>query len=357
MRSTSGPRRGLGGIFALLFVLLPALSAGAGIEGPARPGEIERLAAAVRARDALESGADLMWIGLFGGTSPAEPDLTQRLPLARLAAPLAILVLSGLTWTTLPLARGRFVAALACVALAALPPVRCDGHVLRPELAVSVFGALGLLLLVGLPQRLRAARRETPGRAWTVNLLLGLAVGTAIGLAVAAGPTYGVLLFVAPLVAGIGALRDGRAFLRVVRRFRGLVLPFRAVTLRTLPYVWPAFASFCAALLFLSGSRSIPATMGDQPLLPDSFLAGFPLLLLAVIGAARMATRVAVDIARRRRVEGRTVVAISTAVLIGHRLVRGTAVDALPAAAGLSVLCAEGGFVLVRALTARLAKG
>ena len=354
MNGPAARRRAVVVALTLCVVLLPTLVAGASIAQPARVGELDRLAAAVLSRDAMESGPDLLWLGMFAGDSAEPAALQERLAVARFAALLGIFALSGLLWVTVAIARGRMQAAFTCLAFAACPAVWGDGAVLRPEIAATVFANLGLLLLVNLPERMVAGRREHALRAWTSILLLSLAIGTSIGLAVASGPAYGGWLFVPALATFLVVVREGRTLLAAIRRFRALVLPFRAVALRLLPWVVASFAALVATLLLLPESRKLLPTLGDLPLLGSSAWTGIPLLALAVLGGGRLFLRVAVDTGRRRRIDARALLAVYVTVLTVQHLARGDVLDALPATGALAILVAEGVFLLAWQGAARL---
>ncbi len=347
-------RRLVGVAITLLCVALPALFAGATIDGPAREGELGRLAAAITERDLAEAHVDALWLGWLAGDDPSPTAVAARLPLARLAAVAGILVTSALLWVTVTIARGRVHALLACGAFAVLPAVAVDGAVLRPELPTTVFAALAVLLLVNLPERLRVARcRRRVADLVSVGLL-GVAVATAIGLAVAAAPAYGSCLFVPALATLAVIQRDGLALLRVLRRFRGLILPFRAVTLRLLPWAIPSFGALVATTLLLPDGRESLPTLGLRGLLGDSAALAIPLLLLAALGATRLLLRIGLSLSRGGRLDARIVLGLAIAAPLVQRIARGAELDALPFAPALAVLVAEGAWLGVLFGAARL---
>lgn len=346
-------RSAVAAVLTLLAVVLPALSAGASIDDPARAGEVERIAAAITATAGDRPGPDALWLASLAGDDPAHDAVRERLAVARLAAVAAVLAMSALTWLCVAVVRGRMAALLACLLLALAPPIARDGCVLRGELACAVFAGLGVLLLALLPARARRARRPGVHGAAVLLALHSVAAGTAFGIAVASAPAFGAWLFVPAVVMLAAVIEDGAALVRVLRRFRGLVLPFRAFALRLAPYVSVTFVALAVTALVLDRSPAVPPAEGLAPLTGDPLLGRLLWWSAALLGAGRLLLRLCV--VATRRVDATLVLATSCAVPLLHRLARGDVLDALPAAPALAVLVAECLGLVVFVAAARLA--
>jgi hypothetical protein len=110
------------------------------------------------------------------------------------------------------------------------------------------------------------------------------------------------------LAAALGA---ARAFVRVLRRFRGLVLPFQAVALRIAPYVVTTLASFAAALLTLERTLTTESQPAQDALLPEAPLLRGLWLALAVLGALRLGYVLAFSRRRAAQPDARALLAIA----------------------------------------------
>lgn len=354
MIGSRGGRSVVAAVITLLAVLLPALRAGAAIDGVPRDGELARVGAAIVAVQGPSPGPDALLLALFAGDDPTPDAVQRRLPVARLAAVLAVFVCSAGLWLAVSVALGRMHALMACVAYAFAEPIAADGFVLRGELACAAFAALATLLLVLVPARVRQARRRRGVMAWSGIALHAVAAGTALGLAVASAPGFGVWVFLPGLAMLAAALGAARAFVRVLRRFRGLVLPFQAVALRIAPYVVTTLASFAAALLTLERTLATESQPAQDALLPAAPLLRGLWLALAVLGALRLGYVLAFSRRRAAQPDARALLAIAVAVPLAQRLARGGGLDAMPATAALAVLVGEGVWLLAFAAAARL---
>ena len=177
-QATSYPtvRKLTGLAVVLLAISLPALCAFTAIDAPMRPSESHRVAAAL-----LGEGSDLSEVGrLFYGAALRESDVevwrTQPARIvvrARLSGMLVLFVISGLVYLILAQVRGRATGVAGSLSLATLAPVAGVGFVLRPEQLATMFGLLGVALLVGLPMHLRSGRyRPLWGHALPAGLTL-----------------------------------------------------------------------------------------------------------------------------------------------------------------------------------------
>ena len=334
----------------LLFLLLPALVAGARLDSPARPGELRRIEEALDPSAATNSPVARMYYGM---TLPAEPagDATQSLALARRAQLLGVLGLSFLLYLSVRMVRSRLVAIAACLALAVLPPVFADGYVLRPETPAALFALLAVLLLQGLPHMARS--RHRPRHLGLLSQLATMSsVGICLALAVSALTTYTVYLLLPTATLFLAVLTWVLRLPRVARH-RGLArMPVRAFALRLGPWVGTAFFTlFFSWLIFSSelGPSSVPhvSTATTAGIYPEPLFVRLPTVVLTVLGALSLVLRTGVDLGRTARLSPASVLLVFAAIVLVDRLLHGEGVDGLPAALALAVLIAEGLRVVV----------
>ena len=338
-------RRILSAVVSLLAVLLPALAAGSGIDAAPRASEVTLLGVAADDPNGLDGGpASLFARAMLDPDAAADPSLLpDAVPAARLSSMLAIFACSGLLYVAVALSRGRAVAMLSCIGLALLPPVALEGSILRAELPCTVFGLLALLMLIGLPEALRARRRRRRIHAAASLVAIGLAVAIADALAVATMPHYGVYLLVPAgcLLLVVGG--ETSRFFAVLRRFRLLVLPFRAFTRRLWPWVVPPLAGILFSLWLLRSTSGpeLPTRM-QFGLLPESWPLLAIVVSLAVVGLVVRGVALLTDLLRGRSVTAATVLAVHGTVLLGQRFGMSATDDALPAAPALALWIGEG---------------
>ena len=350
--------RGLAGAaLTLLCVLLPALVGGIRIDAPARPGETERLVAAMQATDSRAPGSRPAHL-YYTAALPAERDDTEPdLARARLASVGGLFVISGLLYMLLTLARRRSTGLLACLSLAALPPVWADGAVLRPEVPAAVFGGLAMVLLAGFPRQAAPRRgRRAAVSGWGAALAAMAAIGACIGLAAACVPASALLLLVpgGAMLLVVGAL--GLAAPRVLRRLPLPSVPVVAMQRRLLPWVLLSVVNLVMALLILDRYvvGEVDPTVAEGGLLPDSWLAAAPLLVLAALGGGRLLLGVALRFDRSRKVSPDVLILLYVGVLLGQRVLGDRSTDALMAAPAFSILIAEGLSVLLVVVVGKL---
>lgn len=351
-RTTSRPwqRQFAGQSLVLVVALLPALVAGVGIARAAAPGEWERLAAALTG--ARPIAASLVADGFLLATVPAGapvplPDSVAAEALlgsARIGQVLGIVALSFLGYLAMMLAGGRARSLLAVAWLAVLPPIAGEGHVLRPETPSVVFGLLALLLLQCVSGVQRPA--STARARATVTFLLCATAAVAIGFAVAALPSAGILLL---LPGGASIMATALLVLRLLRALRQrsiAVLPIRAGAARLWPWVLASMASLLATVLLLDIAVRAPEALSPTGsgcgLLPALPVLRYPLSLLAVLGAARLLLRTGQRLGRRGRLGADFLLLLYCASLLAQRVLRPTDDDALPAALPMALLLAEG---------------
>ena len=164
-QSTAYPvlRKVAGVAVTLLAISLPALWAFTAIDAPAHPSESRRVEAAL-----FPAGSQLSEVGrLFYGAALTAADAADwpknqaRIVVrARLSGMLALFVISALVYLVLAQVRGRATGVVGSLSLTFLLPVVGDSFVLRPEQAATMFGLLGVALLVGLPVYLKYGRRR-----------------------------------------------------------------------------------------------------------------------------------------------------------------------------------------------------
>ena len=167
--------------------------------------------------------------------------------------------------------RARSIAVLACLALAALPPVWSDGYVLRPETPAALFGSLSVLLLQGLPVMARSRHHERLGRG-LYQLALMCAVGIALGLAVSALNSYTIYLLLPSAMLFLALVVLILRFGRLMRRRGFARLPVRSFALGLLPWVGAAFFTLLFSWMRLASeigppSTPQPGTVADEGLL------------------------------------------------------------------------------------------
>lgn len=348
-----GRHRAVAAVVTMLFLLLPALVGGVGIDSPPRPGEQARLLAALhpQAPATRSLPADSYYLAAVSDAEVA-PASAQALGRARLASVFGLLAISGLGYFAISMGRGRATGLLSCAGLACLPPVVVDGAVLRPEVPASVFGLLSLLLLVGFPAAIPTARTRRAFGRWARLLLLAAAVGVTLGLAVTCLPATGIELLVPGgllvLVVGLHLVRMTRLWHR-----RGVWrLPLAALTHRLLPWALLCVIVILAVLMLLRTAvegepADLQASLADVGLLPAALPARLAILGLAAIGALRLLLALGLRFGRRRRIEPGTVLGIYAAVMLMQRVFTVAPVDALPAAVALALLTAEGVMVVL----------
>lgn len=339
-------RRLTAAVVTLLFVWLPALVGGAGIDGAPRDGELIRLQVALSQDNAVgvrSRPAEMYYaVALPSDSAGIEPE--SLLARARLANVAALFAVGGLLYLLLAVARRRSTGLLACLALAALPPVWQAGAVLRPEVPAAVFGSLALLLLAGFAQQVRHRPGESPVLYWLVLLVAMAAIGSLIGLAAACVPSAALILLVpgGAMLLVVGTL--GLATPRLLRRMPWQRVPVTAMQRRMLPWVALCVVILLATLLTLD--RCVTgepiATATAVGLLPATPLGWLPLAVLAGLGGIRLLLGVGLRLDRLRRISPDTLIVIYAGVLLGQRAFGDRSVDALLAAPALAILVAEG---------------
>ncbi len=207
-----------------------------------------------------------------------------------------------------------------------------------------VFGLLALLLLQCIPVVQRPASTAR-ARSLVMVLLAGTAA-MAIGFAVAALPTAGILLLVPGCAAMMATAQLGLRLLRALRQRRHSFVPMRAAAARLWPWVWAAIATLFASILLLNVAAREPERLEPTPsalgVLPSSPWLGYPLAVLATLGATRLLLRTGQRLGRRGRLGSDFLLLLYCAVLLAQRLLRSPGDDALPAALPMALLLAEG---------------
>ena len=354
-QSTTYPtlRKLAGMAVVLLAISLPALWAFAAIDAPVRPSESRRVEAAL-----LPGGSDLSEVGrLFYGAALHEADAVGWpkekagvMARARLSGMLALFVISGLVYLVLAQVRGRATGVAGSLSLATLTPVAGDGFVLRPEQAATMFGLLGVALLVGLPVYLRSGRRRGVP-----------AVGLVFGFALAVHQPAWIYLAVPALTLLVSVL--ALAFL-LPRATRGRPIahwPLRAAARRYAPWMWVVLVCSLMSWLVLVQLEGQPERWSPVPepragLLPAQWWWSGPLIGCALLGAARMGYGVSLRLQRLRRVRPETVLFLYVAPLLMQYFLSVGTHDQLPAAVALACLMGDGLMAAVVLLTGRLAR-
>jgi hypothetical protein len=351
------PARGLRPLVVLaiagLFVLLPALVAGASIDQPVRAAEQARLEPPPGAPRSIP--AELFYRSMLPDPPPAQREQSSLAVFrARLASVGAIAAIALATFLLVGIARSRVTGLLACAALALLPPVAIEGALLRPEPAAVLAGLVGVLLLAALAQvQLRA------GAGWRRALPFLFAASVAFGFAATILPSAGLFLLV-PLGVFCLAFLLGASRLRRLLRRRPLErLQIRGWSCRQL--VWLAAVLGAGGATWLFQSRyvhgdllALAPSVSELGLLPEPIVARAPLLLLALLGAASLARALLRRLLRRRRVDPLGVLVLFVAVVVLRDGLTREPIDRLAGAVGVAILVAEGGLLLLRLAIGRL---
>jgi len=342
----SAGRRVTSAVVTVLVLLLPALVGGVGIDAPAGDMELRRLEAALGVGgDAAGRSwpADLYYTAAVPGRPEAGAS-AGLLHQARLASVGGLVVVSGMVYLLLAMARRRSTGLLACMALAALPPVWQMGAELRPSVPAAAFAGMAMLLLAGFPQQVRHRPGERRLTRWAGLLAAMAAIGCLVGLAAACASSATVLMLVpgGAMLLVVGAL--WMAIPRLLRRVALPRIPLSAMHWRMAPWV-----ALCAVnLVVVSWTLDACLVGGAAPagtpsgLLPDRPEAWIPLVCLAAVGGGRLLVGVGIRLDHLRRISPDTVIVIYAAVMLGQRAVGDAAGGALVAAPALAILVAEG---------------
>lgn len=357
MTGGNGVRRLLGAGLILVFVLLPVLLAGQRIAEPAAPGEFRRVLAGAAGPEV--DSPDTVLARLFYGSAiadqapPADADGEQRLlTQARLAQLGSLAAITMLGYLVVMLAFGRSRALLTCLFLLCLPPIAGEGHVLRPEAPAALFGGLQVLLMQGIPSLQRASARRGPWRRRIVLLAMATMAALASSLAVAAFPAAGLYLLVGGAAMTAAGVQLGHRLIRTMLRRKWPVLPLHAITRRLWPWVVVGAASLVVAMVLAKASYrghadDLLPTATSALLLPASPWLRWPLQVLLGVGSVALVCRVGLRFGRRGRLGPEFVLALSCAVLLLHRGLRGDGTDALMACVPMAFVLAEGAVAMV----------
>lgn len=346
----------------LLFLLLPVLVAGLRLTAPAAPGEVARLERAAAGRPAPGRDQDGEVARKFfraaaglAPTVPSEPAAQQAFVVRARIGQLAVLLAASLAlYLVVLLAFGRLQAVLACAALAVVPAVAVEGHVLRPETPGLLFTTVGVLLLQCLAQEpRRASARARRSHGWS---RAGLAVCAmlATSLGVAAVPTTGAPLLVPGFVLTIAAATAVLRLGPIARRSGIARLPLRAVNRRLLPWTALALATPAVALGVLNANvkgspDALAATGGAVGWLPCAPALAIVFVVVFALGALAALLQVGGPLRRHGRVTPGLVLLVACAVPLAAGLGAPPGTDRLPLAAATAVLLAQGVFAIALA--------
>lgn len=342
------------GVFCatLLCLILPALVAGSRLAEPARADEVARLQRACGATPGTAQDSDIAQQFFRSNVSAEElpaGDLAWQafVGRARLAQVAALLAIGLLTYLVVLLARGRGQALVASLALALLPAVLHEGHVLRPETPAVLFAMLAILLwqcFCYTPRTLRAAQSTRHGLS---RPGLGLCAALASAIAVATLPAYGTALLVPGIVLTLAAvhllLRSGR----ILKRRGRAALPLGSLNRRLLPWTVSSLLTPAVTLAWLqvtqNGSRSgMQPSSSAEPFLPASVLAAGPFVVLLALGTMATVLRVGARLRRPGRIGPDLVLFAACAVVLAGAIGRGDGVDHLPLAPASAILISDG---------------
>ncbi len=343
----------------LLCLVLPALVAGLGLGEPPRGHELARLQHAIAPASAPDRATNEVARQFFafvvaGETVfPSEPGpQAQLLARARLGQVIGLFGVGLLLYLAVLLAHGRLQALLACAALAVLPPVLHEGHVLRPETPAALFAALSLVLLQCVAQQPRTGARRT---VHTAGLLLCAMVAS--GLSFATLPISAAVLLVPGIVLCVAAVQLTVRSVRIGRR-QGLArVPLRAINGRLLPWtaaalLWPVIALGLLAIVVSGPIDTLTATASTIAWLPEGLLARVAFALTFATGALAAILAVGMRFGRRGRIGADLVLFVFCAVTLAGGAGNGEGTDRLPLAVATAAVLAHGARTLLVLLQA-----
>ncbi len=333
--------------------------AGRGIDAPARPDELAHLAQAIADPEGEVGGPAVLF---YGATLPAVASsdgvgsLAKHVPVARMASLLGILVSTILLYLSVLLARGRMQALIAALVYGVMPGVASQGYVLRPEIPVTVFGLLGLIILQSLPNRLASRRTRPIASRALLSSGYALAVGTAFALAAVSLSWYGIYLVVPGACLLLSILLTGYRFIRSVQRMPA-VIPLIPMFKRVAPwFVIAVFALVIMAAVFAMVEPNTELTTFESGLLPGGGAASVSVLVLAVIGGLYWVYRAGLVMGRWRRLTAEVVLLVFCLTLLMQRRLLPLGAGSLPAAGPLAVLVAEGLVLAMLVIRVQLAR-
>jgi hypothetical protein len=349
------------GCLLLAMCLLPALVAGLGIASPTDTSELFRAeqGTAMFAHDAAHAGSRVA--RLFYGASIVAPPMSppvddaSRLALvtqARVGQVVGVFGLALLVYLATMLGLGRPRAILAAAAMSLFAPIHGEGHVLRPETPAALFGWLGVLLLLLLPDQYRLGLARPPWRRRLVVTGLCLCGAIATGLSAASLPRAGVHLLIAGgLMTLVAAQLLARMFFAMVRS-RWVILPLPAMAARLWPWTLFTLLAMAATWWLLQAGLEVDAERLSGTPSSAGLLAAGPWLrwtsaIVAAIGGLSLLVRVGLRFGRRGRPGADFVLLVACAVLLLQEALRERGGDALLGVAPAAILFAEGCFATV----------
>jgi hypothetical protein len=353
-------RRLAGAVVVLLAISLPSLVAFSSIDAPLQAREIQRVERALFPQpESISAVTGLFYTATLSdaaivGWPTQQSQITVR---ARFSGMLALFVISALVYLILAQVRGRATGVAGSLSLATMAPVAGSGFVLRPEQGATMFGLLGVALLVGLPVLLQ--RRPLP------RLSLG-------GLMLVAGLMFGFAMSVheqAWIYLALPALTLMLAVLALVflfpRATRGLPLaywPSKAAARRYTP--WMLVVLVCSAMslwvLMQAGGAADPSSIvsaAECRLFPQAWWWSAPLVGCAVVGGLRMGYGVSLRVQRLRRVRADSVLFLYVAALLMQHFLSAECRDPLPAAVAMACLLGDGLMTAVVVTLSRVRRG
>lgn len=338
---------------SLLVLLLPSLLVFASVDTPSRPDELSRLQRIVERRSD-EPRIDTSGSRMFHSAAipeaswPVAEKAQQALLVhARLMQVLGVLAMTFLVYLVVLLASGRLQALLACGLLAALPPIRDAGYILRPETVATLFALLSLLLFQAAARPAPRFRYRSPRRSLMMGGGLMLCGSMAAGMACEAMPSVGATLLVPGVVLMAGSVQLGNRGIRCLRRRSLIGTPIRALNRRLIP--WTATALIAPAitwwLLISSYSVSVhdlAVTERGSSLLPESAAGHAVAIALLVVGLAAFVLRVGIRFGRGSRIGPDLILLVYCAVFLITYVTGHASVDPLPMLPATAIVMSEG---------------
>ncbi len=354
-----GPRLAAGS-FIVLVIVLPALLAFRNITVPPGGGEKQRIVEAMGPGSKIYNTPLGFFYGLTMPEDAAEQWVTHPESVtaqARRAGLLALLAVSGLLYCLMTLVRGRTAAVLSCLCLCLVPSVVGEGYVLRPEQAATMFGLLGVLLVLLYPDGLRRRPGQPEVRRWLNLGGIVVCVSLCFGVAIACMPQAGIYLLVPGGALLLVALCLAAVFPRVVRRRSFWRWPNKAATSRFVPWIVMCLGNLAlgyVVLMLTPGEPAVSSTSGAG-MLSGSWYLLVPSLVFLVVGGGRMVLAVGLKLGRHGHVRRDALLLIYAAVLLLHHLSGVGSRDHLPAAPALAVLMGDGAASLLLLVAGRFA--
>ncbi len=353
-------RRFAGAVVVLLAISLPSLVAFSSIDAPLQAREVQRVERALFPKpESISEVASLFYTAALSDAAIAawSTKQSQITVQARLSGMMALFVISALVYLILAQVRGRATGVAGSLSLATMAPVVDSGFVLRSEQGATMFGLLGVALLVGLPVLLQ--RRPLD------RLLIGgliSVLGLMFGFAMSMHQQAWIYLALPALILMLSVLALVFLFPRATRGLPVAHWPSKAAARRYTPWMLVVLVCSSMSLLVLeqAGGMADPSSIvsaAECRLFPRAWWWSAPLLACALVGALRMGYGVSLRVQRLRRVRADSVLFLYVAALLMQHFLSEEPRDALPAAAAMACLLGDGVMTALLVTMGRVRRG